>query len=414
MNYKRFLAVAGAALMIVIVILIFVPGAWAASNYKVLYRFTGGADGSTPSGVVFDAAGNLYGTTYSGGAYGWGSVFQLTPNPDGTWTQRVLYSFQNTMDDGRNPNAGLVFDAAGNLYGTITCVACGSNDQGGAFVLTPNPDGTWTESTIAFFDWYWSGAPPHAMIFDAAGNIYGTTSEGIDIAGSVYELKAGTAASVSLPSYWQLDVLHRFNWNDGSEPLATLVFDASGNLYGTTSHGGRRGGGNVFRVTPEPGGSWKETAIHNFSGGKDGGLSTASLIFDAAGNLYGTASVGGTYGYGVAFKLTPGPLGGWKERVLHSFKGGQNGASPNSGLVFDTAGNLYGTASAGGLYGYGVVFKLTPGALGGWKERVLHSFEGHPGQNPVSVLVLDSAGNLYGTTKGDGKKTFGSVFEITP
>jgi len=411
MNYKRLLAALSATLIIASATLMLVPGTEAASNYKVLYQFTGGADGFMPSGVVFDAAGNLYGTTYSGGSYGWGSVFELTPNADGTWTENVLYSFQNNMEDGRNPNAALILDAAGNLYGTVDCVACRENDQGGAFKLTRNQDGSWTESTVATFGMYWTGASPHGMIFDAAGNLYGTTSWGVDTAGGVYELMPGSCSS---PSCWKTSVLVQFNWSNGGAPLSTLVLDASGNVYGTSSNWGRRGAGNVFKLTRESDGSWKMNAIHSFSGGTDGGTSTASLIFDAAGNLYGTTSAGGQYGYGVVFKLTPGPLGGWKERVLHSFAGGKDGASPTAGLVFDAAGNLYGTTSAGGRYGYGVVFKLTPGRLGGWKERVLRSFEGHPGQDPSSVLVLDAAGNLYGTTQGDGQTTFGTVFEITP
>jgi uncharacterized repeat protein (TIGR03803 family) len=185
-------------------------------------------------------------------------------------------------------------------------------------------------------------------------------------------------------------------------------------------------GGVIFELTPNPDGSWKEKVLHTFMDGKDGESPNGALIFDQAGNLYGT-TVGGSnlgdcdgVGCGTAFKLTPNPDGSWTESVLHHFTGGKDGADPAAGLIFDHAGNLYGTTEAGGNLncnsgvGCGVVFKLTPNSNGGWQERVLHAFTDRAGAFPLAGLIFDAAGNLYGTTGGDGTTTFGSVFEITP
>ena len=245
MNYKKFLGAASVALMIVIILsLTLAPGAWAASRYKVLYRFqVGGNDGSAPiAGLIFDAAGNLYGTTEYGGASNYGTVFKLTPNAVGSWTKSVLYSFKDGSDGGW-PAAGLIFDAAGNLYGTTFDVSF--SDYGTVFKLTPNADGSWTES-----------------------------------------------------------VLHSFNGSDGETPVAGLIFDAAGNLYGTTDSGGAYRNGTVFKLTPNADGSWTESVLHAFIG-SDGAHPDAGLIFDAAGNLYGTTDFGGDYAQGYGLQAHP-------------------------------------------------------------------------------------------------------------
>jgi len=164
----------------------------------------------------------------------------------------------------------------------------------------------------------------------------------------------------------------------------------------------------------------KYKMLYKFTGGADGGSPMSNLIFDAAGNLYGTTVYGGTHGDGTVFKLTPKQEGAWKESVLYSFCSLSNcddGASPNAGVIFDAAGNLYGTTTVGGgdthgYNGFGTVFKLTPNSNGRWTETVLHRFYDHPGANPYAGLIFDAAGNLYGTTRGDGFTTFGTVFEI--
>ncbi len=245
------------------------------------------------------------------------------------------------------------------------------------------------------------------------------------------------AATVFVPSTWaatQEKILHTFNNNgtDGAVPLAGLIFDAAGNLYGTTSRGGTgscfysgSGCGTVFKLSPNGGGGWTEQVLHYFSNnGTDGFQPLAGLIIDAAGNLYGTTATGGTHPGGTVFELTPAQGGNWTEKVLYNFCSQTNctdGAGPLAGLIFDAAGNLYGTTSAGGTYqDFGTVFELMPTKGGGWTEQVLHSFApGTDGANPSAGLIFDAAGNLYGTTSYGGTYTCdgtscGTVFEVSP
>jgi uncharacterized repeat protein (TIGR03803 family)/YVTN family beta-propeller protein len=394
-----------------------IAGAGGCKN-KVLYRFRGGADGASPvSSLILDKAGNLYGTTSSGGVSsstcpgGCGTIFKLTHQPDGSWTKSVLHRFVDT--DGATPLGGLIFDAAGNLYGTASaggsCSHCGV-----VFKLTPNADGTWTEHVLHRFTGGSDGGQPVAsLMLDLAGNVYGTTGYGGAYAyGVVFKLTPSSNGT------WTESVLHAFDLADGSNPLAGLTFDVAGNLFGTTITGsgsgcpGSSSCGTAFQLTPHSNGMWTESVLHEFEL-TDGSYPLAGLIFDAAGTLYGTTRYGGAFGDGLVFKLTPNSKGGWTEQVLHQFTG-KDGAHPYAGLVFDGAGNLYGTTQAGGPEGYGSVFKLTPTSTGGWREKVLWSFLDQPGAHPQGGLIFDKAGNLYGTTTGDGANTFGSVFEITP
>jgi uncharacterized repeat protein (TIGR03803 family) len=216
---------------------------------------------------------------------------------------------------------------------------------------------------------------------------------------------------------------------DGVSPVAGLVFDNEGNLYGTTSKGGTYGRGTVFMLVPSSSGVWTEKVLHNFSG-RDGGGPKAGLIFDASGNLYGTTAFGGDFNFGTVFRLVPVGGGGWTENVLHNFTGGSDGGVPLSGLVFDSAGNLYGTAYDGGVTsacvfvassGCGTVFQLTPMSSGTWNENVLYAFlGGNDGYNPDAGLILDAGGNLYGTTTSGGSLEAcdgfgcGTVFEVSP
>jgi uncharacterized repeat protein (TIGR03803 family) len=203
-----------------------------------------------------------------------------------------------------------------------------------------------------------------------------------------------------------------------------LIFDAAGNLYGTTSAGGTYGYGTVYELTPKVGGGWAETILHSFNDDGSDGFSPfhASLILDGLGNLYGTTYFGGTYGRGTVFELTPATGGIWTETVPHSFsftwgEGGGDGIYPEAGLTLDSAGNLYGTTLKGGAHypnEEGTVFELTPEAGGGWVEHILHSFGGVDGWNPAAALIFDSEGNLYGTTLSFGRDGGGTVFELTP
>jgi uncharacterized repeat protein (TIGR03803 family) len=410
MNYKKFLGAASATLMIVIVVtLVLAPGAWAQGKYKTLYKFKGGKDGNGPwAGLIFDAAGNLYGTTLYGGAHKVGTVFELSPGATGGWTESVLYSFTGGAD-GRmsGSGAGLVFDGAGNLYGTAG--AGGAYGQGVAFELTPTSSG-WAESVLYSFTGGADGGGPYAgLIFDTAGNLYSTTWGGgrPDCGCGVVFKLAPTSSG------WNESVLYSFG-PDGQNSDAELMFDGAGLLYGVAWYGGTYGNGNVFKLTPTSSGEWTESALHQFKGDKDGAHPRAGLIFDSVGNLYGTAANEYTSGYGIVLKLVPNSDGSWTKQTLHQFTGGKDGANPYVAVTFDSAGNLYGATNDGGAYGYGVVFKLTPTSTGGWTYRVLHGFRDAPGADPRGDLVVDGSGNIYGTTYGDGSKTFGSVFEITP
>ena len=314
----------------------------------VLYGFTGGADGSNPfGGLVRDAAGNLYGNTYRGGgngcaSYGCGTVFKL----DTTGTETVLYRFTGGAD-GRNPLGSLVRDSAGNLFGTTYYGGSSNNCYQGCGTVfklattgvetvlhsfTGDPDGNWP----------WAG-----LIRDATGNLYGTTHQGGGASawGTVFKLDTTGAETV----------LYSFKGDpDGGEPDAGLILDAAGNLYGTTHYGGgggcQDGCGTVFKLDT----TGTETVLHSFQGNPDGGSPVAGLIRDAAGNLYGTTLYGGAVGKGTVFKLdTTGT-----ETVLHSFTGAA-GEWPTAGLIRDTAGNIYGTTPYGGRGFAGEVFKLS-------------------------------------------------------
>ncbi len=424
-NYKSWFAVSKVLTVITLTLIMasmLTPSAW--GQYKILYNFTGGADGSQPyDAFILDTSGNLYGTTTAGGASGNGAVVKLTKNSDGSWTESVLYSFAGGTD-GANPQSEVTFDASGNLYGTTW--SGGNFSAGTVFQLVPNSSGggTWTENVLYSFTGGSDGAnPEYGVILDAKGNLYGATSGGgTQGMGVVYKLAPNSDGKV-----WTYSALHSFTGgNDGSYPLyqGKLTFDTAGNLYGATSDGVDAFGdcpsgndcGSIFELTPQSNGSWKEQVIFRFNG--DYGVKAVSpVIFDSAGSLYGNAGGGGD-NYGVAFKLTLGTNGTWSEDVLHVFQGNQDGAYPNGNIAFDKAGNLYGTTGLGedldGACCYGQVFELIPGPQG-WTKSALHRFTGPPGDGSTtgSGVVLDAAGDVYGTTNNGGTSGNGVVFEIT-
>ncbi len=415
----------GLAVMTVtlIIALILAPGAGAAGKYKVLYSFTGGADGSQPdfAQLILDAAGNLYGTTTGGGAFGDGVVFELTKNSDGTWTESVLYSFAGGTD-GATPQAAVTLDASGNLYGTTQYG--GDFSAGTVFQLAPNSGGGWTESVLYSFTGASDGAnPEYGVIFDATGTLYSVTSGGgTQGMGVVYKLTPNSDGSLTY------GLLHSFTGGeDGSYPLlgGNLTFDTAGNLYGATSDGVDAYGncpssndcGSIFELTPQPGGNWNEQVIFRFHGAH-GVKALSPVIFDSAGHLYGNASGGGG-NFGDPFRLRLGENGKWTEEVLHVFQGNQDGAYPLGNIALDASGRLYGTTAAGedldGACCFGQVFKLIPHAHG-WRKQALHRFQGPPrdGGQAYAGVVLDAAGNIYGTTVNGGASGNGVVFEFTP
>jgi len=368
--------------------LIFALGCGAAdarSGFHVLYAFKGGSDGATPeAGLLFDHAGNLYGTTYNGGTYNHGTVFELSP--DGT--EKVLHAFD--WNDGAYPQASLVMDGNGNLFGTSVY----GGGAGNIFELTP--DGT--ESVLyEFMGGDDGGYPASGLLADKAGNLYGTNPGFYcdTSCGSVYKLAPdGT-----------LTVLHSFSYTGkgGAIAFAVPVADKKGNLYGTASNGGAGSCacGVVYAISP----SGKEKVLHTFAGGtNDGSVPLAGVIADSSGNLYGTTSSGGAADMGTVFELAPDET----FTLLHSFSG-SDGNYPAAALVADASGNLYGTTMNGDSRNLGVVFKLSPDGT----ETILHAFKGRKdGANPVANLIIDKKGNLFGTATSGGAYGNGVVFEI--
>jgi len=385
----------------------------------VLITFNG-TDGAGPtSGLIADPAGGFYGATGFGGTLtecegnGCGTVFELTPPPAGgqAWTETVLFAFDDT--DGAVPT-GLVAGADGNLYGAANDIAVGAPGFGTVFKLTPpsRRQTAWVETPLFTFNPAGGRTPIGGLVTDAAGALFGTTSDGgKSDHGTVFELKPLGKHQTS----WKEKILTSFqNFKHGSDPLGTLIFDKAGDLYGTTAAGGTNGDGAVFELTPPAAGSnaWKLRVLTSFNG-IDGEEPWGSLLADAAGNLYGTTNEGGTFGDGTVFKLevpAPGHTA-WTKKVLFSFNG-TGGESPYAGLIADAAGNLYGTTYYGGASsackgGCGTVFELSPPAYDrtAWTETVLASFDGTNGAGPHGSLIADAAGNLYGTTSTGGATT---------
>lgn len=397
-----------------------------AQTYSLLHSFTGGHDGSHPlSGLVMDRAGNLYGTTSTGGSLqgvcggigGCGTVFRLSQK-DGAWMFTTLYAFQGDYD-GEGPQAALTIGPDGALYGTTlyggadSCVlgyGCGT-----VFKVTPPPTFcgsamcAWKETVIFRFP---QGGidgistPYGGVVFDQAGNIYGASfGGGIGICsyacGAIYKLTPSGGGQ------WGLTPVYEFTGGaDGASPMSTLLRDSHGNLYGTAFAGGFNNYGTVFELSPS-GQNWTFKLLHQFRGDSDGQSPVAGLVMDAAGNLYGDNTDGGPNGGGVLFQLTPDG-GGFSFQVVDSPMGGAAGP-----VNVDSTGNLYGTTSGGGTSNEGRVFKLAKSG-NGWVEQTLHSFNGVDGATPYSGVIADSAGRLYGTTDWGGGRQVGVVWEIEP
>jgi uncharacterized repeat protein (TIGR01451 family) len=416
---RRILAVVSVTLSVALILV----SSASAGSYKVIHKFTGGADGGQPEdALILDAAGNLYGTTRDGGTHAHGTVFKLTRNADGSWTESVLHAFAGGSD-GADPYAGVTLTPSGILYGTTP--NGGASSAGTIFKLVPNTDGSWTESVLYSFTGGSDGASPWAgVILDASGSLYGTTTGGgIQGQGVVYRLAHNANGS------WTYGTLHSFTGgNDGSYPLeGNLTFDTAGNLYGATGDTsdllGRCGTdcGTLFELTPGAHGSWNEKVIFRFDGTNLGGqrYPVGSMIFDSDGHLYGVTT-GTDVWYGIVFKMTPSATGYWTASVLHEFQGDQDGAYLPGNVVFDKSGNLYGTTFFGrdldGACCFGQVYELIPRSNGSWTKTALHRFVGgsSDGSHGNSGVTLDNAGNLYGTALNGGPNDEGAVFEILP
>jgi uncharacterized repeat protein (TIGR03803 family) len=382
---------------------------------STLFRFTG-ANGSNPySSLTSDGAGGYYATTSTGGTSNLGAVFHLTPPVTGsTWTETVIFNFAG--NNGANPQAGVFLSSTGALYGTTR--VGGVSNLGTVYQLTAPTTGTiWTGTVLHSFAGGTDGSNPEAMVaVDSKGNVYGTTyAGGLGGDGTVFKL-----APPSTPGgAWTPSVLHNFTGNDGKNPQAGVLFDSTGALNGTTVNGGANGFGVVFHLAPPAKGttSWTESVLHSFIGGvTDGANPQSTLVQDSKGDLYGTAYTAGASGMGVAFELTPPTTSGgtWGEVIMHNFAG-NDGANPQAGLVMSKTGLLFGTTAKGGLSGSGTIFQLAPSTYAGaWNETVLHSFSGIDGANPQASVVLDSSGLLYSTTVHGGSSAHGTVFRCTP
>lgn len=406
--------------LVLAVTLILAASAWASSE-TVLYNFcaqTSCVDGYTPYGsLVADSSGNLYGTTYNGGAHSFGEVFELV-NSNGTWSENVIYSFLGSAsNDGAYPFAGLVIDATGkHLYGTT--VYGGASNEGSVFELS-NSGGTWTETVLHTFDDI-SGSdgyyPYGALAFDAAGNLYGTTQGGGKLGGgTVFQLKASNGK-------YTYKVIHGFTTSSSSAyyPYAGLVVDSkNGYLYGTTYYGGVIWNAGAVYQLRQVSGVWIFSVVYNFLGDSLGQYTESSLAADATGNLYGTTYEGGDFNLGAVFKLTLGTNNKFTYKIIYSFKGyaKKDGAYPYyAGVTLDSAGNLYGTTYQGGSsaannLNYGTVYKLTAGT---YKESLLWSFgTSGDGYYPYHGAIPVN-GKVYGTTNSGGSHGGGIVFEVTP
>ena len=419
---------------------------------KDLFLFDGANGASPQGGLVADAKGNLYGTTYlGGGAYGFGNVFELS-RANGGWKEKVLFNFTGGADGG-GPLDSLVFDASGNLFGTTIsggqgqCLWNGTQWYGCGVVFELSPSGkTWQENVLfSFVPGQVKGVMPvGGLVFDGAGNLYGTTyAAGVD-GGPRY---SRTANGINPPTYWgcndpgcggsvyelsptqngwqEKDIYGFTGGSDGGVSEANLVFDAAGNLYGTTVYGGSTGCvsgygcGVVFEVSPGRRG-WSESVLHTFSA-TDGAYPQGSVTFDSQGNLYSTTSYGGSGncnvlyeppGCGTVFRLKPGKAG-WKESVIYNFGDGDDGGMPFAAVIMDGQGELLGTTFDGGSAHEGVVFKLAPSRRS-WKESVLYTFS-YPGAGqPVAPLLAMPDGRLVDTSVNGGSQDYGAVFELIP
>lgn len=375
-------------------------------------------DGEFPeSGVVLDSKGNLYGTTP-------GMVFELTPSATG-WNEKILHSFPESgfADDGLNSRGGLSIDRSGNLYGTTflggskcntssstCCVSMGGTGCGTVYELSRSTSG-WLYKVIYNFKGDLGGGTDgfepvnyDGLVSDDDGNLYGTTSAGGKYGGgTVFELLRPAAGD----DEWTEKVLYSFPATirgPGNVPVLTsLIIDPAGNLFGVTYFGGDNNQGSVFELSP--GDPWKQTVLHSFAeGGEDGFNPLGRLLLDSEGNLYGSAVLGGSSGGGVVFKLSPGQP--WTETILHNFGSSGDGTGPNSGLVMDSEGDLYGATggTAGTSQFAGTLYKLSFDSI--WSENVLHFFTfGGPRYEAAEplygALAMDRYGVLYGTS-GEG------------
>ncbi len=383
-------------------------------TYNVIHNFTGGQDGGDPwAGPTLDRAGNLYGTAFGGGIHGYGVVYKLARHGS-SWLLTPLYSFTAGADGGY-PVGAVTFGPDGTLFGTTT--GFGTYGAGTVFDLRPQPKAcstvlcSWNVTSLYQFSidqWGNPDWPAGNIIFDSAGNLDGTTTNGgTNGFGSVYELTPSGGG-------WTESDIYSFDGDprgSGVYPGVGIALDSAGDLYGTSYSGGAYGLGTVFELT-RSGSNWTETILYSFNG-IDGSGADGGVVFDRAGNLYGGTLVGGVPGRGgVVYELSPSNQG-WTLTILHTFTFSGNGGIRGN-LTVDSSGNIYGATVGDGAYGQGSVFKLTPSGSG-WSFTDLYEFTGgSDGGSPLGGVAVDARGNLYGTASQGGAYGWGVVWEITP
>jgi len=380
-------------------------GAAHAQSFQLIHTFVG-PDGARPAaGVTLDASGKVYGTVRTGhSGSNWGGAFQMR-EVNGSWIFNTLHIFDGQL------SSRVLFGPEGLLYGTSPNNIAGL-PYGYIYTLGPGINActtalcAWNETTIYGFTGGSDGGTPRYgdLIFDTSGNMYGTASLGGDSNGDgvVYE-------ATRSGSNWTQQAIYTFaGAPDGSHPYNGVIFDNGGNLYGTTTGGGSSGNGTVFELTPS-GGGWTETILYNFTGGSDGSFPVSGLIFDNAGNLYGATATGGSGGGGTVFQLSPNGSS-WNFNLLYSFSGAAQ-CGPWGSLNFDSQGNLWGTTLCDGANAYGNLFELTAGS---WTYSSVYDFtDGNDGAEPYARPVFDKSGNVYGTASIGGQHDAGTVWEIT-
>jgi uncharacterized repeat protein (TIGR03803 family) len=427
---KNLFAAKWRAFVIVISLLLLAGSVSAmAQTENVIYRFKGGSDGMEPLGsLISDNAGNFYGTTCGNDSTIKGTVFQVAIE-DGRWTETTLYAFAS--GDASCPYGELIFDPAGNLYGTAYGPSGASST---VFQLKPPTvqGDSWTENVLFSFE---SGYDLNdGLVFDKAGNLYGSTYSGGEKGkGMVFEL------SPSQDGTWSATVIHAFTGADGSYPVDGPIIDSEGNLYGPLQQGPNFDYDGAIYELEAPstqGGAWLGRVLYSFKGGSDGAGPAGPLNLDQKGNLDGITYSDGANNGGAVFELTP-KGNSWAKTVIYNFCAQANctdGSTPIPGLVIDGKGNLYGITMHGGTGagadcnagGCGTLFELSPPTPGGtWTETVLHNFGGSSGDGylPRAGVIQGRSGSLWGTTPSGGNLSAlpctyidgcGTVFNVHP
>ncbi|MBU6296225.1 MAG: PEP-CTERM sorting domain-containing protein [Planctomycetes bacterium] len=373
-----------------------------------LYNFTTSSGGFAESGLAFDTAGNLVGTRAVGEANPAGSVFRLSGNGGGGYSYSSLFDFNGT--NGSTPQAGVIIDSAGNIFGTTA--GGGANGRGTVYRLSDNGAGGYAHTILFnFTNTPATGrAPAATLMADANGHLYGTTTLGgaSPAIGNVFRLANDGAGN------YTHSTLHSFTVpTAGTGRRSSLIVDAGGNLYGTTEIGGSSAGGTVYRLANNGAGGYNYAALANFGGPSGGRQPASGLIADAAGSLYGVTFAGGTFNNGTVFKVSDNGAGGYTTTILHNFNH-TNGGSPLGGLIADAVGNLFGTTyGGGGEFAPGTVFRLSDNGAGGYTHTVLYTFGGSNGIKPYGDLIADDEGNLYGMTQFGGANDSGTIFRIS-